>query len=176
MWANNAALENQISIQSAKKQLAAAPSQTGKSIGYPHIYENRNKFFHQPEGTTFMEYPIFGVETVKKKLRIYNYCSKPKDRPSPFRAIATSTDKTYIGIISHDGMPGNPAMANFHCVHKAEGPEELEDEELEEGEVEEEVPEELDDEELEEREVEEEEPVAKAVDKDATQSTQHRLT
>lgn len=48
-------------------------------------------------------------------------------------------------------MPGNPAMANFHCVHKAEEPKKLEDEELEEGEVEEEVPEEREDEELEER-------------------------
>lgn len=67
MWANNVALtysENQISIASAKKQLADAPSQTGKS-GYPHIYENLDKFFHQPEGTTLMEYPIFGVETIK---------------------------------------------------------------------------------------------------------------
>lgn len=96
-----------------------------------------------------MEYPIFGVETIKKKSRIYNYGSKPKERPGPFRAIATSTDKTYLGIISHDGIPGNPAMAHFHCAHKAE--------ELEEGEVEEE--EELEDEELEERKVEEEEPV-----------------
>ena len=54
----------------------------------------------------------------------------------PFRAIATSSDKTYSGIISHDGMPGNAAMANFHCVHKAEQPEELEDEALEKVEVE----------------------------------------
>lgn len=99
-----------------------------------------------------MEYPIFGVETIKKESRIYNYGSKPRERPGPFRAIATSIDKTYIGIISHDGIPGNPAMANFHFVHKAEEPEERQDEELEEGEVEEEVPEELEDEELEERE------------------------
>lgn len=139
MWANNVALthaENHISISSAKKQLAVAPYQTGKS-GYPHIYENLDHFFHRPEGTTLMEFPIFGVETIRKKAKLYKYASKPKERPGPFRAIATSTDKTYVGIISYNGEPGKPAMAGFHCVHKAEAeePGELDDEELEEGEV-----------------------------------------
>lgn len=30
-----------------------------------------------------------------------------------------------------DGKHGDPAMANFHCVHKVQRPEELEDEKLE---------------------------------------------
>lgn len=65
---------------------------------------------------------------------------KSKDRLGPFRVIANPTDKTYISIISNDGMPGNPARANFHGVQKAQEPEELEDEGLEEEEVEEKEP------------------------------------
>lgn len=86
-------------------------------------------FFHEPEGTSFMEYPIFGTETIKKTLKIYNYGSKPKDRPGPFWVVPNSMNKTYIG---HDGTHNNPAGEL----------EELEDKELE----------------LEEEEVEEEEP------------------
>lgn len=80
MWANSVTLtdaENRISIQSAKKQLADAPYQTGES-GTPLYLRKWWYFFHEPEGTSFMEYPIFGTETIKKTQKIYNYGSKPK--------------------------------------------------------------------------------------------------
>lgn len=92
----------------------------------------------EPEGTSFWEYPKFGAAKFQKKTppknRVYSYGSEPKDRPGTFRVIANSINKTYVGIINHDGTPGNPAGESFHCVHKAEESEELKDREKPKGE------------------------------------------
>jgi hypothetical protein len=43
----------------------------------------------------------------------YPFDTKPKARPGPFRAI-TNQNKSFKGVISHDGKDGNPNAGRFH--------------------------------------------------------------
>lgn len=82
-------------------------------------------FFINLRVQAFLEYPnIWDRDSLKKNPpppRIYNYGLKPKNRPGPIRVIANSTDKTYIGIISHDGTTGNAAAGDFSLCPQGGG-------------------------------------------------------
>ncbi|OQE28989.1 hypothetical protein PENFLA_c004G07101 [Penicillium flavigenum] len=119
-YTNNTVLtreQNKISQATVKSQLreAPGPNQTGRS-GYPHKYGNGDT---GPDGrplfrirtnsstTSFREYPVMANETT------YPFDTKPKARPGPFRAI-TNQNKSFKGVISHDGKDGNPNAGRFH--------------------------------------------------------------
>lgn len=43
----------------------------------------------------------------------YAFDKKPKLKPGPFRAI-TNQNKTFKGVISHDGKDGDSSAGRFH--------------------------------------------------------------
>jgi hypothetical protein len=120
--------ENKLSKPSVKRQLSNAPGPNDKCrSGYPHVYQNKDRneageplFRARTESSTtsYREFPVLADD------RDYNYDSKPKDRPGPFRAI-TNQNKTFKGVICHDGEKGNVAGGGFH---RAKDEEEDEDE------------------------------------------------
>ncbi|KAK2875607.1 hypothetical protein FQN49_001567 [Arthroderma sp. PD_2] len=110
---NNKALkghEQKLSVENVQRQLGAAPIDTGKS-GYPHDFENFQniKFPKGCRNERLREYPVFQAEGAR-----YNFDSRPKDNPGPFRVIATAETRLYCGVISHDGENDNPNAGNFH--------------------------------------------------------------
>lgn len=114
--------QNKIRQDTVDAQLAKAPgpNEKGKS-GYPHRYENKDRdeegrpLFRartNSSSTSYREYPV------RASGKDYNYGSKPKDRPGPYRAV-TNQNKTLKGVICHDGSPGNVAGGTFHrCTKK----------------------------------------------------------
>ncbi|OQD69427.1 hypothetical protein PENPOL_c002G00635 [Penicillium polonicum] len=119
-YTNNTVLtreENKISQATVQNQLreAPGPNQTTKT-GYPHKYYNEDL---GPDGrplfrvrtnsstTSYREYPVMSTGNT------YNFDKKPKARPGPFRAI-TNQNKTFKGVISHDGKDGNANAGFFH--------------------------------------------------------------
>ncbi|EGD87887.2 hypothetical protein H112_04359 [Trichophyton rubrum D6] len=99
-----------IEVANAQWQLGHAPIETGKS-GYPHDFLNL-QHFQFPKGCKnkkLREYPLF-----QRHHKKYDYDSRPKQDPGPFRVIATKDTRLYCGIISHDGMGHNPNAGLFH--------------------------------------------------------------
>ncbi|EGE03885.1 hypothetical protein TEQG_02918 [Trichophyton equinum CBS 127.97] len=99
-----------ISIPNAKWQLGHAPIHTGRS-GYPHDFMNLQKFRfpRRCRHRELREYPIF-----QQHHKLYEYDSRPKMDPGPFRLIATKDTRRYCGIISHNGIGHNPNAGLFH--------------------------------------------------------------
>ena len=109
--------ENKISQATVQNQLreAPGPNETTKT-GYSHKYYNEDK---GPDGhplfrvrtnsstTSYREYPVMPTGDT------YAFDKKPKAKPGPFRAI-TNQNKTFKGVISHDGKDGNPNAGYFH--------------------------------------------------------------
>ncbi|EFE34119.1 major allergen and cytotoxin AspF1 [Trichophyton benhamiae CBS 112371] len=60
-------------------------------------------------GRSLREYPVF-----QQHHKVYNYNSRPKENPGPFRLIATKDSRHFCGIISHDGIGHNPNAGLFH--------------------------------------------------------------
>lgn len=105
--------ENRISETDVMRQLEMAPEPTDKGrSGYPHEYQNLGDepLFEKKEGTTLYEYPV-----MQREGEAYNFDSKPKDDPGPYRAI-TDQDNEYQGVICHDGdeKSGRANGGNFH--------------------------------------------------------------
>ncbi|KAJ5611712.1 Guanine-specific ribonuclease N1/T1 [Penicillium herquei] len=117
--------QNKISQETVQTQLAIAPGpdlnykkrsdQTTKS-GYPHLYENQDRdpakqplFTRRTNSSTtsYREYPVMASGIG------YAFDEKPKQRPKGFRAI-TNQNKTFKGVICHDGENGNEAKGHFH--------------------------------------------------------------
>ncbi|EFR00782.1 hypothetical protein MGYG_03786 [Nannizzia gypsea CBS 118893] len=102
--------QQRISVDNAKWQLGHAPIETGKS-GYPHDFQNLQKL-PMPQGCknkALREYPVF-----MEQHKLYDYDSRPKMNPGPFRVIATKETRLFCVIISHDGQGTNPNAGNFH--------------------------------------------------------------
>ncbi|DAA77092.1 TPA_exp: Ribonuclease [Trichophyton benhamiae CBS 112371] len=99
-----------IDIANAKWQLGHAPIETGRS-GYPHDFLNLQhfRFPRRCRGRSLREYPVF-----QQHHKVYNYNSRPKENPGPFRLIATKDSRHFCGIISHDGIGHNPNAGLFH--------------------------------------------------------------
>jgi ribonuclease/clavin/mitogillin len=109
--------QNKISQATVQKQLreSPGPNQATKS-GYPHEYfnesndPNRQPLFRvrtNSSTTSFREYPVMSTG------KTYDYHNKPKANPGPFRAI-TNQNKTFKGVISHDGENGKINAGGFH--------------------------------------------------------------
>ncbi|OCL05609.1 hypothetical protein AOQ84DRAFT_413204 [Glonium stellatum] len=147
LFSRNAALADKtISLNSVRTQLSTAPAPTDKGkSGYPHEYRNLDNLIPMPKAankaksgypheyygpketprerttstassvdstTNLYEYPVQQSGTG------YNFDSKPKDDPGPFRAIANQ-NKKYKGTICHDGDKDtrNPNAGSFHLCH-----------------------------------------------------------
>ncbi|KAJ5736872.1 Guanine-specific ribonuclease N1/T1 [Penicillium malachiteum] len=116
--------QNKISQETVRRQLAAAPGpnlnlgnvdQKTKS-GYPHKYFNyeegpdKEGLFRRRTNsstTSYREYPVMPTGPA------YPFDTKPKTRPGAFRAI-TNQNKTFKGVICHNGENGDPAKGYFH--------------------------------------------------------------
>lgn len=103
--------DNRISENTVKKQIDRAPDPKGKGrSGYPHKFENIDKIsFPRQDNqsgsvsstTSLYEYPV------SRDGKPYNFASKPKDNPGPFRGI-TSQNKRYKGTVCHNGVERDP--------------------------------------------------------------------
>lgn len=95
-----------ISNQKAEGNIHAAPLKNGGTrSGYPHQFTNaKNIKWHNRKcnnlarGVILLEFPVF------KDGHLYNAESKPKDDPGAARAIFTSPNKDYCGVIAHEGV------------------------------------------------------------------------
>lgn len=114
---NQVLTNNKISQNSVLEQLSKAPAPTDKGkSGYPHKYQNIDKLFRTRRNsstTNYYEYPVQQLGTG------YNFGSKPKDDPGPYRGI-TNQNKTYKGTICHDGdkKTNNANAGHFHLCKK----------------------------------------------------------
>ncbi|KAJ5350668.1 Guanine-specific ribonuclease N1/T1 [Penicillium brevicompactum] len=117
---NNSVLsreKNKISQDTVQEQLenAPAPNDTRKS-GYPHRFKNirqgekKERLFDTGSNsstTSYREYPVMSDGSN------YDFDERPKPNPGPFRAI-TNQNKTFKGVIAHDGKDGRTNAGNFH--------------------------------------------------------------
>ncbi|KAF8850065.1 hypothetical protein BDZ45DRAFT_208989 [Acephala macrosclerotiorum] len=126
---------NRISEPLVKSQLESAPGPNDKTkSGYPHKYQDFGSLIpRRPERsdsmestatctttTSYREYPVF------QNGNSYNYNSKPKDNPGPFRGI-TNQNGNYRATICHDGAGTNPNAGNFHLCEEEDEEDEDED-------------------------------------------------
>ncbi|KAM0424500.1 hypothetical protein ACHAPT_010214 [Fusarium lateritium] len=99
-------------------QEAPKPEDKGKS-GYPHQYHDMGGLFRtrtNSSTTAYYEYPV------TQSGPPYDFASKPKDNPGPYRAV-TNQNQTYKGTMCHDGdAEKNNANAGFFhlCEPKEE--------------------------------------------------------
>lgn len=109
--------QNKISQATVQDQLARAPApqETGKS-GYPHEYFNQDEdkdkqpLFRTRTNSstkTYHEYPVMASG------KTYAFEKKPRANPGPFRAIVNQ-NKTFKGVIAHDGEGTKPNAGRFH--------------------------------------------------------------
>lgn len=115
---NKALKKNEISQNSVVDQISKAPEplDKGKS-GYPHQYHNRDELFRTRTNSSTKEYYEYPVQQSGSG---YNFNSKPKDDPGPYRGI-TNQNKTYKGTICHDGDEKNPNTGFFHLAKPKDG-------------------------------------------------------
>ncbi|KAI1082081.1 hypothetical protein F5B20DRAFT_578851 [Whalleya microplaca] len=116
---NTVLTNNKISETRVLDQLSRAPDpkDKGKS-GYPHEYLNHESLIPKrpnSASTSYYEYPV------TQKGGDYNFASKPKEEPGPYRGI-TNQDKTYKGTICHEGNKdtGNANHGKFHLCKPEE--------------------------------------------------------
>ncbi|KAK9847833.1 Guanine-specific ribonuclease N1/T1 [Penicillium brevicompactum] len=117
---NNSVLsreKNKISQDTVQEQLenAPGPNDATKS-GYPHRFKNirqgekNERLFDTGSNsstTSYREYPVMSDGSN------YDFDERPKPNPGPFRAI-TNQNKTFKGVIAHDGKNGRTNAGNFH--------------------------------------------------------------
>jgi hypothetical protein len=125
---------NRIPGNTVRAQLDKAPNprETGKS-GYPHLYKDKGGLFKRSDTnnsnnnsnsssrrtssaasvasstTSLYEYPV------QRDGNGYNFNSKPKENPGPFRTV-TNQNKRLKGVMCHDGdlKTMNPNKGFFH--------------------------------------------------------------